>query len=57
MQDNVNEQMEAISNLLDVALDYGLEVEVIYFALKYMGENTQLSPAEAFQLGISEWIK
>ena len=57
MENNTVEQMEAISDLLDLALDYELELEVIYFALKYMKENSELSPVEAFQLGITEWIK
>ena len=57
MENNTVEQMEAISDLLDLSLDYELELEVIYFALKYMKENSELSPVEAFQLGITEWIK
>ena len=28
------EEMQAIGNLLDTAMEYGLELEVIYFALK-----------------------
>jgi len=50
-------ELEAIGNMLDVALEYGYEVEVIYFALKNMKENPTLSPLEAFTLGVTEWIK
>lgn len=57
MEDNTAEQMEAISELLDTALEFGLEVEVIYYALKYIKEHPELSPVAAFQLGITEWIK
>jgi predicted RNA methylase len=51
------EQMEVISTQLDVALEYGLEVEAIYYALKYMKENPTVTPAEAFILGVTEFIK
>ena len=54
---NEKEQMEAIGNLLDVALEHGLELEVIYYALKYMKQNPEVAPAEAFLMGISEWVK
>lgn len=53
----VLEEMEAISNMLDTAIDYGLEVEVIYWALKYVKDNPTVSPAEAFALGVAEWVK
>lgn len=56
-QDNRTQQMDAIGSMLDVALEYGFEIEVIYHALKYMKENPKISPAEAFTLGVSEWIK
>ncbi len=51
------DQMQAISSMLDEALEYGLEVEVIYWALKYMRENPTISPVEAFALGVTEWVK
>jgi hypothetical protein len=51
------EQMEVISNQLDKALEFGLETEVIYYALQYMKENPTATPAEAFILGVTEWIK
>jgi hypothetical protein len=55
--DNIKEQMEAIDKMLDSAMEFGMEVEVIYWALKYMKENNNVSPAEAFALGVAEWVK
>ena len=51
------EQMEAIDQMLDPVIESGLEVEVIYWALKYMKKNPEATPAEAFALGIAEWVK
>lgn len=54
---DVKEQMDIIDAQLDIALEHGMELEVIFYALKYMKENPTVTPAEAFYLGISEWIK
>ena len=51
------EQLEIISQVLDQALEYGLEVEVIYWALKAMKEDSSLTPAQAMTLGVLEWVK
>ena len=51
------EEMKAISDMLDTALEYELEVEVIYWALKYMKEDPKVTPAQAFALGVAEWVK
>ena len=51
------EQMEAIDKMLDSAIQFGLEVEAIYWALKYIQENPTVTPAEAFALGVAEWVK
>lgn len=51
------EQLESISKLLDVSLQFGLEVEVIYYALEKMKENPKYSPVEAFALGVTEFVK
>lgn len=53
----IGKQLEFIGVGLDAALENGLELEVIYFALKYMKENPNVTPAEAFALGVTEWIK
>lgn len=51
------EQMQAIDQMLDSVLEFGMEVEVIYWALKYIKENPSATPAEAFALGVTEWVK
>lgn len=51
------DEMQAISDMLDTALEYGLEVEVIYWALMYMKKDPDVSPAQAFTLGVAEWVK
>lgn len=51
------EEYEAVDSLLDVVIEQGLEVECIYWSLKVMQENPSLSPAQAFALGLAEWIK
>lgn len=51
------EQMEAIDKMLDSAIEFGMEVEVIYQALLYIRQNPNSTPAEAFALGIAEWVK
>lgn len=52
-----NTDMKVIGVLLDEAMDNGLEVEVIYYALKAMQEDPTMSPAQAFQAGMDEWVK
>jgi hypothetical protein len=52
-----NTEMKVISVLLDEVLEYGMEVEVIYYALKLMREDDSLSPAQAFQEAVNEFIK
>jgi hypothetical protein len=49
--------MKVISVLLDEAMEYGLEVEVIYFALKLMREDDAITPPQAFQEAMNEWVK
>ena len=51
------EQMQAIDQMLDKVLEFGMETEVIFWALKYMKEHPEVSPAEAFALGVAEWVK
>lgn len=49
--------MAVISTLLDEAMQCGLEIEVIYTALKTMREDDSISPVAAFQYAVDEWIK
>ena len=51
------QQMETIGTSLDMAMEYGLELEVIYFALMHMKKNPEATPVEAFILGVTELIK
>lgn len=52
-----NEDLVVIGDVLDQALESGLEVEVIYWALQAMKLNPTMTPAEAMSLGVLEWIK
>jgi hypothetical protein len=51
------QEMEVIDKGLDTAIQFGLEVEVIYHALCAMKKTPTISPAEAFIFGVAEWIK
>ena len=53
----LDQQFEVIDNLLDKAIEHGMGVEVSYYALKYAKEHPEVSPAEAFLLGVTEWVK
>jgi hypothetical protein len=50
-------EMKVIDVLLSEAMDNGLELEVIYSALKAMREDETLTPAQAFQVAMDEWVK
>lgn len=51
------DEFDAVKNALKGASEYGLEVEVVVFALKYMKENPRLRVEEAIGLGFDEWVK
>ena len=53
----IDKNYVSIMDSLEIAKEEGLEVEVIYTALKSMKENSQLSISEAIELGIKEWLK
>jgi hypothetical protein len=38
-------------------MEHGLELEVIYSALKTMREDETITPAQAFQSAMDEWIR
>jgi hypothetical protein len=50
-------EMKVISILLDEAMECGLEVEVIYSALKLMREDDAITPSQAMQEAMNEWVK
>jgi predicted RNA methylase len=56
-KETIDKEMQAISDMLDTALEFGMEVEIIYHALKYIKENPSVTPAQAFALGATEWVK
>jgi len=49
--------MKVISVLLEEAMNEGLEVEVIYSALKIMREDDSITPSQAMQEAMNEWVK
>ena len=49
--------MKVIEILLDEAMESGMEIEVIYSALKAIKEDSEITPAQAFQYGMDEWVK
>jgi hypothetical protein len=51
------DELKTISTFLDEASEYGLEAEVIYTALKNMQEDSNLTPSQAMQFGMEEWVK
>lgn len=53
----LKEQMDAIGKMLDTCLEYGMEVQVIYYSLNKMKQDPKLTPAEAFALSITELVK
>lgn len=57
MQHMSDDELTVISTILDQALEHGLEVETIYWALKVMQQDPTMKPSEAMALGILEWVK
>jgi hypothetical protein len=51
------EEFKTINTVLQDAEQYNQQVEVVYYALKYMKENPKLTITEAIMLGHDEWIK
>jgi len=51
------DELKTIAIFLEEAAEYGLEAEVIYTALKNMQEDSNLTPSQAMQFGMDEWVK
>lgn len=51
------ETIEYINTLMDEVKKYHLEGEVIYYALKYMKENSKVEIYDAFIEGYFEFMK
>jgi hypothetical protein len=54
---NIIEDTAIVNELLLSAGDYGMQSEVVTWALYNMKRNPNLSITDAMQLGYSEWIK
>ena len=56
-EENVNLQMDAISDAIEIASPFQLEIEVILWSMKALKENPELTIKEAIDIGLDEWIK
>lgn len=50
-------EWEAVENTLKAASEFGLQTEVVWYALKAMKENPRLTIEEAINIGYEEWAK
>ncbi|WP_156039947.1 hypothetical protein [Aureispira sp. CCB-QB1] len=57
MEENLETQMAAVQQALQIAMEYQLEVEVVTWALKAMQENNTITITEALTIGVNEWVK
>ena len=55
--DDILDELNYVKSLVATATEWGLEAEVVTFALKYMKENPDLSISDAIESGYIEWIK
>jgi len=51
------EEMNLVQGMLLEAASYGLQSEVVTYALKYMKEDPTLSLSMAMKYGFDEWVK
>ena len=54
---DISADMDAVSEGLQIASNYRLEVEVITFALYAMRNNPNITIEEAMIAGVEEWVK
>lgn len=50
-------EYEAVDTAIKSADEYGMQLEVIIWALRAMKENPLLTIEEAIQIGHDEWVK
>ena len=55
-KEGVNDITYAVITLSN-AQKYGLDAEVVVYALRYMKDNPELSIQEALDMGYGEWVK
>lgn len=56
-KNDVIQELNYIQSLLKDANEWGLQAEVVTFALKYMKENPKLDICDAITFGYEDWIK
>jgi tRNA A-37 threonylcarbamoyl transferase component Bud32 len=56
-RDTFTLEMAAIGQYLNTAIDEGVDVEVVTWALKAMKDDPELSISDAMAIGYSEWVK
>ncbi len=54
---SLGEELTTIKACLKEAMEWGLEVEAVAWALISLKDNPELSISEAMMLGVTEWIK
>lgn len=54
---STQQELKVIGVLLEEAMEYGLEAEVVHSALKAMQEDNTLHPSQAVQYAMEDWIK
>ena len=55
--EDIGEEDKWIGEMLEDATEYGLQNEVVQFALKSMKDDPRLTPAMAMRYGYLEWVK
>jgi len=53
----MDEQLEYVNEVLSQANEWGVQAEVVLYALKYMKDTPSLSVEDAITFGIEEWTK
>lgn len=49
-------EMEACTNVLKMAKEEGLEVEVMIWSMKALRDNPGMQIIDALQIGFDEWV-
>ena len=57
MNRDINTELDIIYSFLKDARPYGLEPEVVLFALKYIQKHPEAQIEDAMSYGFYEWIK
>ena len=57
INDNIIEEIAIVNELLLSASEYGMQSEVVGWALQNMKENPNLSISNAMELGYTEWVR